>query len=165
MHFEATSDIGQKALPPMVDHLKEDTNAFACLYVNFIWECAKWCGTLKKLLAKAKAGVDVIQLTGEMDKHEKFAFIRLFTSSLFMRNYNPRVLVATAAANTGIDQEKVDYVIRVGLPRCIITLLQERGRNARVAGMRGFFGVFTDWSLFVRLVLSILMPTKKEAEM
>ena len=93
-----------------------------------------------------------------MEKEEKFAFIRLFTSDLSLLDFNPRVLAATAAANTGIDQEQLDFVVRVGLPRCIITALQERGRNARVAGMIGCFAVFTSWTLFVKLILTTLVP-------
>ncbi len=84
---------------------------------------------------------------------------------LKMKNFDPRVLVATAAANTGIDNERVDYVLRVGLPRCIITLLQERGRNVRNESMVGLFAVFTDWTLFIQLILSILLPTSKKVTM
>ncbi len=60
-----------------------------------------------------------------------------------MKGFDPRVLVATAAANTGIDNEKIDHVLRVGLLQCVITLLQERGRNAQKHGMNGLFAVFT----------------------
>ena len=75
-----------------------------------------------------------------------------------MSGMSPRVLAATAAANTGIDQINLAMVIRVGLARCIITLLQEMGRNARRPGMTGVFLVFTDWRMFVKLLLSILLP-------
>lgn len=81
-----------------------------------------------------------------------------------MKNFDPCALVATATVNMGIDQERVDYVIHVGLTRCIITLLQERGGNARLAGMMGLFDVFTSWSLLVCLLLTILLPPKKAPE-
>ena len=71
----------------------------------------------------------VVQINGDQDKHEKFAYTKLFTDSIKMNDYNPRVLVATAAANTGIDQVLVKWVLTVGLPRCLTTLLQERGRS------------------------------------
>ena len=99
-----------------------------------------------------------------MDKHEKFAFIRLYTSAVKMANLDPRLLVATAAANTGIDQVHLVHVLRVGLPRCITTMLQERGRNARWIGMHGLFAVFTNWAMFVKLLLSILLPPEVESE-
>ena len=70
--------------------------------------------------------------------------------------FNPRALVATAAANTGIDAPRLVWVLRVGMPRCLITLLQERGRNAREVGMTGMYVVLADWVMFAYLVLSIL---------
>ena len=164
MEFEVTSDIGQRALPSLVDHLCDSANTCACMFVNFVSECAKWAGTLETLLAKAGMKIGVLQINGAMDKHEKFSFIRLFTSAIRMSNFNPRVLVFTAAANTGIDNKRVDYVLRVGLPRCLITLLQERGRNARVAGMKGLFAVFTDWKLFMRLLMSIIAPNSSKPD-
>lgn len=46
----------------------------------------------------------------------------------------------------------------MGIPRCIITLLQERGRNARLIGQTGMFVIFTDWRLFTKLLVSVLLP-------
>jgi hypothetical protein len=84
---------------------------------------------------------------------------------LRMLDYFCRILLATAAANTGIDQELLDFVIRVGLPRCLTTLLQERGRNARRLGMFGRYIVFTNWALFIKLLITILIPrTNNDAE-
>ena len=75
-----------------------------------------------------------------------------------MRWYDPRVLVATAAANTGIDQRELNHVLRVGFPRCLTTLIQERGRNARVEGMLGLYTIHSDWTMFVKILLSVLTP-------
>ena len=97
---------------------------------------------------------DVVQINGDQDKHEKFAFTKLFTDSIKMKDYNPRVLVATAAANTGIDQVLVKWVLTVGLPRCLTALLQERGRNCA----EGLYLIMTDQKLFIKLILSILAP-------
>ena len=60
--------------------------------------------------------VDVVVMNGSMDKQEKFAFIRLFTTATTMHNFNPRVIVATTATNTGINQDDLVHVSRVGLP-------------------------------------------------
>ena len=158
MTFSVTGDIGQVAIPSLVCHLKRNNDSYACLFVNFKSECSVWSKKLEEQLAAAGMTIDVLQITGDMEKEEKFAFIRLFTSDLSLLDFNPRVLAATAAANTGIDQEQLDFVVRVGLPRCIITALQERGRNARVAGMIGCFAVFTSWTLFVKLILTTLVP-------
>ena len=108
--------------------------------------------------------IDVLQITGDMEKEEKFAFIRLFTCDLSLLDFNPRVLTAIAAANTGIDQEQLDFVVRVGMPWCITTSLQERGRNARKSGMIECVAVFTSWILFVKFLLTILVPIVEEDE-
>ena len=156
--FGITSDIGTQAIPRLVEFLSGNPTMYACLFVNFVRECSKWSGVLEGQLGTAKVKAFVLQITGEMDKHEKFAFIRLFTSSAKMDGMYPRVLAATSAANTGIDQALLGMVLRIGLARCVVTLLQEMGRNARQPGMKGIFLVFSDWKMFVTLLLSILLP-------
>ena len=51
--------------------------------------------------------IDVLQIHGDMDKEEKFQFIRLFTGDEAMPDTNPQVLIATAAANIGVVQERL----------------------------------------------------------
>jgi len=114
-------------------------------------------------LAAASLTIDVLQITGDMDKDEKFGFIRLFTSVISLADYNPRVFTATTATNTGIDRERLDCVLRIGLPRCIITASQERGRNCRKEGMKGLFSVYTDWKLLLKLLLTMLLPVSIDA--
>ena len=69
---------------------------------------------------------------------------------------HPQILCAMGAANTGIEQQRVVIVLHVGLPRCLTTYLQEHGRNRNA----GIYRVFTDWRLFVKLLLTILLPPK-----
>ena len=69
-----------------------------------------------------------------------------------------RVLVATTAANIGIDQPLCVYVLRVGIPRCITTLLQERGRLVRKDGMTGTFALISSWDRWILLLLSVMVP-------
>jgi len=45
-------------------------------------------------LAAASLTIDVLQITGDMDKDEKFAFIRLFTSVISLADFHPRALIA-----------------------------------------------------------------------
>ena len=158
MGFDVTGDIGQIALPILVKKLREDKTMYACIFVNFRSETVKWGGVLEEQIADAKMDVDVLEVHGDMDKHEKFAFTRLFTTSIRMKHLHPRILVATAAANTGIEQALLTYVLRVGIPRCIVTFLQERGRNSRTPGLRGLFAIYSNWSLFVKLLLTVLLP-------
>jgi hypothetical protein len=78
-------------------------------------------------------------INGDMDKKEKFAYIRLFNSVMLIDGHTFCVLVVTAAANTGIDQPLCLYVLHVGLPHCPTTLLQEHGRLVQKEGMTGTF--------------------------
>ena len=48
----------------------------------------------------------VLSVHGHMDKEEKIAYVRLFTSSLTLSGHTFWLLVATLSANTGIDQPK-----------------------------------------------------------
>mmetsp|Transcript_13120 Transcript_13120/g.28340 ORF Transcript_13120/g.28340 Transcript_13120/m.28340 type:complete len:306 (-) Transcript_13120:172-1089(-) len=135
-------------------------NEHSCVFVNFKSECSKWAGVLKEKLADKLIDVHVIQIHGDQDKHETFAFTQLFTSSVKMQNYNPFMLFTTAAASTGIDQTLVEWVMTVGLPRCLTTLLQECGRNRS----EGLYLIVTDWKLFIKLLLTILVPLPKQSQ-
>eukprot|EP00581_Thalassiosira_minuscula_P015075 CAMPEP_0183735168 /NCGR_PEP_ID=MMETSP0737-20130205/45899_1 /TAXON_ID=385413 /ORGANISM="Thalassiosira miniscula, Strain CCMP1093" /LENGTH=283 /DNA_ID=CAMNT_0025968835 /DNA_START=560 /DNA_END=1408 /DNA_ORIENTATION=+ len=134
-------EVGQHGLPTLAELLREDNDAHACIFVNFVSECAKWARELENKLSDEQMHVGVLQISGEMDKNDKNAFTRLFTSAVRIKDFSPRVLVATSAANTGIDQVLVKWVLTVGLPCCLTTLLQERGRN-RFAGV---YLNMTDW--------------------
>ena len=100
----------------------------------------------------------VLSIDGDMDKVKKFAHSRLFTSSLMMRGHRFYVLVATPAANTGLDQPKTKSVIRYGLPRDPTTLLQEKGRLVCQAGMVGDVIMFIDWEMCAIPGISSLYP-------
>ena len=98
------TSVKEAALRPVVALLREDSSAHVCIFVNFRSEVGKISGTIEDIMAEALLRVGVLSINGSMDKNEKFAFIRLFTSVLQVEGHSFRVLVATAAANTGIDQ-------------------------------------------------------------
>ena len=156
MDLHVTGDVKNAGLAPIVKLLKNDREVRACVFVNFRHEATKWTQALESLLSDELLRTAVLNVNGDMDKHEKFAFIRLFVATIRKGKFNPRVLVATAAANTGIDAPQLVWVLRVGIPRCLITLIRERGRNAREAGLEGMFVILTDWAMFVYLLLSVL---------
>ena len=156
MDLHVGDQVKNCGLVEVVKVMKQESNARACVFVNFRSEAIKWSGVLEGLLSDELMRTAVLQINGDMDKSEKFAFIRLFVAAIKKGKFNPRVLVATAAANTGIDAPNLIWVLRVGIPRCLITLLQERGRNARELHTTGMYVVLTDWTIFAYLVLSIL---------
>ena len=160
MDFRVQADVSNLGLSNLIQTLEESSTSHACVFVNFKSECTKWADVLESKIADKLLDVDVVQVNGDQDKHEKFAFTRLFTDSIKMKDYHLCVLVATAAANTGIDQVLVKWVLSVGLPRCLTTLMQERGRNRS----QGLYLVLTDWKLFIKLLLSIVVPHELDAE-
>ena len=164
MGFVLASNMGKVLLEPMRDILLSSHTAAVCIFVNFVSECSKWAKRLEDLLVDAFLSVAVITIHGEMDKNEKFGFIQLFTGHLVMANYDCRALVGTAAVNTGINNKHLQLVNRFGIPRCVPTSLQERGRNARVAGMIGAYVILTNWKMFITLALYILEPDKNPTE-
>ena len=78
---------------------------------------------LEELLAKELTRKGVLPINGYMGKIEKFANIRLFTCSIILRGHRFRVLVATSAANTGIDQSRTKLVTRyIRSMYCLVVL-------------------------------------------
>ena len=153
-----------KAFPPLIKLLVDNETAHACIFVNFKSECSKHAGEFEEMLGAASIRtVHLVQINGDMDKNEIFAFIRLFTTSVRLRRYYPRVLVATPAANTGIEQMLVVYVLRVGLPRSITMMLQERGRCLRNPVVLSYFVLFVDWSLFIFVLITVVLPVENNS--
>ena len=94
--------------------LSDKPSAYICFFVNFRSECDKWAKALENMLAEAVVSVDVLQITGDLDKHEKFSLIRLFTLAITLEEFHPRALFGTGATNTGINQRFLEWVSRSG---------------------------------------------------
>ena len=84
-------------------------------------------GKLDKLGIEA----DVMHIHGKQGKHEKFALIGIFCQKIRVEGYDPRVLIATAASDLGVDHPDAQCVINMEWPECIATLVQRRGRASR----------------------------------
>ena len=65
--------------------------------------------------------------------------ISLFNGSLIMKDFVGNILIATAAANTGIDKDTIEMILCKGVPQGVITFLQKHGRNARQVGSNGAY--------------------------
>ena len=135
MGLRICSNMEKKLLHLLVGILLSSATVCVCVFVNFVSECAKWSKVFEDLLADNHSYTAVLTIHGEMDKNEKFGYVKLYTGHLSMPDYDPRALIGTAAVNTGMDNICLEPVDRFGFPRCPSTLLQERGRNARMAGM------------------------------
>ena len=68
------------------------------------------------MFAKALLQTGVLLVDGEIDTHEQFTYIRLFTSAMRSGDRAFKVLMATTATNTSIDQLLCLYVLGMGFP-------------------------------------------------
>ena len=146
-------------IAPMVALFLLSPTVCVCISVNFVPECSKWAKIIENLLSNIFSSISVTQIHGDMDKNAKLGFIKLFTRFLWMVGYDPRVLVATSAANTGVDNCQLQLVNRFGFPCCPTALLQEWGCNALVAGMTWRYILFTSWMMFIKLAFSMFLPS------
>ena len=162
MRFQVRDHMSREAFPTLVHHLKDRPESSAFVFVNFRSEVKKCEEKLEAMLIAAKLDIDIITIHGRMEKHDKFAFIKLFTGALYLPDFHPRICISTAAANTGIDKAAMEMVVRMGIPRDVVTSFQERGRNAREEGMTGVYSITTDWVMYVKLVMTIILPPASE---
>ena len=162
--FQVRDHMSREAFPSLVDHLKANPNSSAFVFVNFRNEVKKCETKLEEMLIAAKLDIDIITIHGDMEKHDKFGFIKLFTGALFLPDFKPNICISTAAASTGIDKATINMVIRMGTPRDVVTSFQERGRNARQPGMTGVYSITTDWIMYVKLLMTIILPPATEKD-
>jgi hypothetical protein len=72
--------------------------------------------------------------------------------------------MATNAINVGLDDSKIDIVVRIELPRSLLTYFQERGRVARVEGSSGTSVLFASVESYVNIIRQILGNKSREEE-
>jgi hypothetical protein len=149
-----------RAYPTLFNYLEENEESSAFVFVNFRSECDAVSKAIEELIIQKRLSFDQLVVHGRLDKHEKFGLISLFNGTLSMPDFIVRILIATAAANTGIDKDTIEMVIRRGVPRDLITAFQERGRNARMPGRNGAYNIYTNWGMFITLMNSIVLPLR-----
>ena len=85
--------------PDTIEFLLQDEVGCACVFVNFVGETSKWTNKLERSMDTAHINAHVLAINGQMDKHEKFAFIQLFTSAVTLKRFHLHVIVATPATS------------------------------------------------------------------
>ena len=163
MSIDINGSLGKEGYPLLIRLLKANPDAYTCIFVNFIKECGDQTTIVEDILAENGLDIDVITITGKLEKDDKFGLVRLFTGSLTCEGARPQILIGTGAVNTGIDQRLVKLVLLVGIPHCLETFFQERGRCSRDQEL-GTFLLCTDWKLFVKLLLTTLNEHKSKNE-
>lgn len=75
MDLHVSRDIKNVGLVDIVNVMKCEQRARACVFVNFCLEALKWIQVLEGMLSEELLRTAVLQINGDMDKSKKFAFI------------------------------------------------------------------------------------------
>lgn len=151
----------QLCVKAVVDLITTTADAYALVFTTLESNSIRILESIEKALNKAKCEVYFVHVSGSKDKHTKFTLLQLLNEQS-----NPliRGMVATGAANTGIDLKNVQLAVRCGVPPDMITYLQERGRLAREEGAVGKFIVLANIDSVAEQLWLIHNPAKKERE-
>ena len=117
-------------LDEVVTVSRETPSAGAFIFVNMKSLSHK---LLPKLEDKLQGAVDVIHVHGSLAKEEKLTMIKLLMGTILVSGFHPNVLLATSAADIGINHPNCLMVLIFEWPEDLATYVQRRGR----AGRRG----------------------------
>ena len=120
---------------------------------------------LEEKLDKHSITGDVLHIYGRLTCEDKGNLVNLFTSKLQTEDFKPNVLVATSAADLGIDHLNSQLQLNVEWPESIASLVQRRGRGSR-RGEESRFVVVAGIASYVHIVKQNMAvmdgPTYKE---
>ena len=110
--------------------------------------------SLEGKLDKRGINTDIMNIHGKQGKSEKFALIGIFCCKIKVKDYDPRVLISTAAANLGVNHPDVQCVVNLKWPDCLASLVQRRGCASR-DGQLAVFVIVVGISLYLALLRRI----------
>eukprot|EP00956_Cyclotella_meneghiniana_P008998 scaffold12325_cov40-Cyclotella_meneghiniana.AAC.3 len=144
-------------LEELVKHIVPDSDNKCLIFCNSRSKAQHYCSELESKLNNSSIVCDVIVITGALNKHEKFWRIRILLGSQeFVIDCCFRVGVCTNACNVGIDDSRINYCVRFGLPRDLNTYFQERGRGSRQLGSPSTFVLYVELASYANIVRQIL---------
>ena len=115
----------------VVDHLADSTSS-AFIFLNDRTLVDSITKAVKTRVDKHDTfEVDVVKITGAMEKLLKYTNINLFTHKIRIPDIHPRVMVATSTGNLGVDHPDTQLVYNCEFPEDPSTLVQRRGRAPR----------------------------------
>jgi hypothetical protein len=132
--YSVSDDFTTTAIKPMLAELQEGENGSikGICYCNPVKDAERKLERINELLDGNVDFVgDAIIIHGQQHKLEKFVSTKIFLGQVETSSLKPVVLVATSAANCGIDDHRIRRIIRNGLPFGFLSLLQELGRAGR----------------------------------
>jgi hypothetical protein len=137
IRFSISDDFTTTALNPFFKDIVggPDSSIKGIVYCNSIKEAIKQLSKVNTMLDNAVNFVgDAIIIHGQQNKIEKFINAKVFLGQVSKSSLTPVILVATSAANCGIDDRRIRYIVRNGLPFSFLSFLQELGRAGRYKG-------------------------------
>ena len=113
-------------------HGERKDGVAACVFVNSKSFVNGLCKSIDSKVDKAPGlEVDVLQIIGSIPRSLKFTNIGIFTGRIIVPGMCPHVLVATSAADMGVNHPNVKLVVNNKFTKDTSTLLQRRGRASR----------------------------------
>ena len=161
-----TGEFVRIGLARVATHLDEsDVSSKVVIFCNSKSAVTHYATQLERKLDELDNDSMCIQITGALNKHEKFHRIRFFCGAdgEFVPDASFRTLISTNAANVGIDNDHIDLIVRLGLPRDLMTYFQERGRGARQPGSVAECIIYSSMSSFVSIMtqtINIPLPCR-----
>eukprot|EP00978_Attheya_sp_CCMP212_P045630 scaffold353896_cov43-Attheya_sp.AAC.1 len=128
-----SDDFTTTALNPFLLNIqkREDGSIKGIAYCNYVKDAEKKLFRINAMLDNAIDFVgDALLIHGQQNKKktEKFANTKVFLGQVDHPSLTPVILVATSAANCGIDDSRIRYIVCNGLPFGFLSLIQELGR-------------------------------------
>ena len=120
-----------KRLDEVVTFVQENDDKCVCIFIGSRSSSFDVLKNLERKLNEDGCSVDVMHVHGHLDKNEKFWFIRIFCANINVEELRARILLATSAADVGIDNHAVAKVLCLGWTRDLCSFFQRRARGGR----------------------------------
>ena len=150
-------------LDSIVETLNKSSVDVAFVFINSKMRSFKIVKSLEDKLDLANIADDVIHLHGSLRKEEKFALINIVTGKVKVTDVSPRSMVATSAADLGIDHSDCRAVFILEWPDSISVYIQRRGRGSR-DGRSSETRLAAGISSYIGLIKRILAADDREAD-
>ncbi len=114
-----------KGLSHVAEFLQRNHDSSIAIFCNSRKQSQHIAIQLEKKLDLMKLSVDVVNISGALDKIDKFMRIQLFCDDCHSRQGKFRALVMTNASNVGIDKHSVALQVPFEWPHDLLTYFQE----------------------------------------
>ena len=113
-----------KGLNRVVEFVEDDDTHFARDFTGSKEESFHLVTALERNLDEAFLDVGVIHVHGGLRPPQEYIIVRIFCLKLALSAISARILLATSAANVGIDNNLVLFIFSLSWPRNLCTYFQ-----------------------------------------